>query len=147
MAARPPDRPAPGAGGRLVVPAPGRGVAAAGSLTGETVVLTGIFPELGGGAGLNLGKDRAKALIESFGGKCTSAISGKTTMLLVGKEPGFSKVSQARGRGIRIMELGDLTACLQSGGGLPAPEETPQLVIDNFSAGYRGNGLVGWVQP
>jgi hypothetical protein len=30
-------------------------------------VLTGIFPEIGGGSGLSLGKDRLKAIIESFG--------------------------------------------------------------------------------
>ena len=34
-----------------------------------TVVLTGIFPEVGGGAGLNLGKDRARCMLESFGAK------------------------------------------------------------------------------
>jgi hypothetical protein len=31
-------------------------------------VLTGLFPELGGGYGLNQGKDEARALVESFGG-------------------------------------------------------------------------------
>ncbi len=39
------------------------------ALRGKTVVLTGLFPELGGGSGLDLGKERAKAMVEEFGGK------------------------------------------------------------------------------
>ena len=38
-------------------------------LANKKVVLTGIFPELGGGTGLELGKAKMKALIESFGGQ------------------------------------------------------------------------------
>ena len=57
------------------------------ALAGKTFVMTGVFPELGGGVGLNLGKDKARALIETFGGVVRSAISGQTTHLLVGTEP------------------------------------------------------------
>lgn len=87
---------------KFVIPRPGKNGCKENVLQGETVVLTGIFPELGGGAALSLGKDRAKALVQSFGGRVTSSVSGKTTVLLVGKEPGFQKVSQARERGIRV---------------------------------------------
>ena len=59
-----------------------------GVLDGKRLVLTGVFPELGGGTGLSLGKDRTTAMIESFGGKVTSAVSGKTDFVLVGKDPG-----------------------------------------------------------
>ena len=62
------------------------------NFAGKTFVLTGIFPEIGGGTGLSLGKARVKALIESFGGRVTGSISGKTDVLVVGKEPGYSKV-------------------------------------------------------
>ena len=41
---------------------------------------------------MELGKARVKTMIESFGGKVTSAVSGKTSFVLVGKEPGMSKV-------------------------------------------------------
>jgi len=59
---------------RFSVPVPGRDGATAGSLAGQTLVLTGVFPEVGGGAGLDLGKARVKAMVESFGGKaCTRA--------------------------------------------------------------------------
>ena len=76
-----------------MVPVPGKNGAAAGdSLKGQTVVLTGVFPEIGGGAGLNFGKDRAKRMLESFGARVTGSVSGKTTLLVVGKAPGYSKV-------------------------------------------------------
>jgi hypothetical protein len=53
------------------------------------------FPEVGGGSGLNLGKDRVKGMVEAFGGKVTGAVSGRTHILVVGKEPGMGKVTQA----------------------------------------------------
>ena len=83
--------PVGGKGSVFVPPRPGVGLAVAGCLSGKTVVFTGLFPELGGGAGLDLGKAKARALVESFGGRVTGAISGKTDILLVGKEPGMSK--------------------------------------------------------
>lgn len=46
--------------GRFVMPAVGANGAQTGFLNGKTVVITGIFPEVGGGAGLNLGKDKLK---------------------------------------------------------------------------------------
>ena len=65
------------------LPPLGKGVA--GSLDGDRFVLTGIFPELGGGSGLGLGKKQAEDIITTFGGKVTGSISGKTNYLLVGK--------------------------------------------------------------
>ena len=73
------------------MPRPGGAVSNT-ALKGKTVVLTGTFPEVGGGMGLTLGKDRVKSMVESFGGKVTSAISGRTDILIVGKEPGASTV-------------------------------------------------------
>lgn len=126
---------------KFVVPVPGKGSAVATSMAGETVVMTGLFPEIGGGAGLSLGKARAKALVESFGGRVTGSISGKTTLLLVGKQPGMSKVSTATGKGLRMMGLKDLVEGL-NGGRLKSAKEVGPMQIDSFSAGYRGNGLV-----
>ena len=48
--------------------------------------------QVGGGCGLELGKERVRQMITSFGGRVTSAVSGKTDLVIVGKEPGFSKV-------------------------------------------------------
>ena len=47
---------------RFIVPRPGINGALGNALAGKTVVLTGLFPELGGGGGLNLGKDKARAM-------------------------------------------------------------------------------------
>ena len=55
--------------------------------------------------GLNLGKDRAKAMIEAFGGRVTSAVSGKTDYLVVGAEPGASKVAKAQEKGIPMLDV------------------------------------------
>ena len=43
---------------------------------------------VGGGMGLNLGKNKVSDWVESFGGRVTKAVSGKTDILIVGKEPG-----------------------------------------------------------
>jgi hypothetical protein len=37
-------------------------------------------------------------MVEAFGGKVTGAVSGRTHILVVGKEPGMGKVSQAEGQ-------------------------------------------------
>ncbi|CAM9858671.1 unnamed protein product [Chrysoparadoxa australica] len=123
---------------------PGRNGAVPGALLGKTIVLTGVFPEVGGGTGLNLGKDRLKAMIKSFGGKVTGSVSGRTNYLIVGKEPGISKVSQAREKGIQMMDTRALTeACM----GTPIAELPPVAPITSFSAGYRGNSLAIGASP
>ena len=58
-------------GGAFVLPRPGVAGAQPNALAGKTFVLTGVFPEVGGGKGLELGKARMKACIESFGGRVT----------------------------------------------------------------------------
>jgi NAD-dependent DNA ligase len=59
---------------------------------------------VGGGSGLNLGKDRVKKMVEAFGGKVTGSVSGRTHILVVGKEPGLGKVSQAEAQpGCQLM--------------------------------------------
>ena len=126
---------------RFVVPVPGRpGIrGTAQTLAGKTFCMTGTFPELGGGAGLTLGKERAQALLESFGGRVTTCLSGLTDILLVGKEPGRVKYEEARTRCIRLMGLGELKQALEGGKVLP-PSQAPELVITEFSQGYHGNG-------
>lgn len=128
----------------FVVPVPGEGGVPPGTLAGQTLVVTGTFPEVGGGAGLQLGKDRVKKMLKSFGGKVTSAVSRKTTLLVVGKNPGFSKVSKARTEGVRLLMLQDVKAILEQGALTAAPEKP--LAIRDFSKGFaqrRGgpNGL------
>ena len=126
------------------MPHPSKAGCKAHALSGKTVVLTGTFPEVGGGAGLSLGKERVARMVESFGGRVTTAISGKTDCLLVGKEPGFAKVSQAQGMGCALLSLADVAD--QVCRGKLSFERVAQvrartpMQIDNFSAGYRGSG-------
>jgi hypothetical protein len=125
---------------RFVLPRPGVNGAAPGCLEGKTFVLSGIFPEIGGGAGLNLGKDRLKAMIQSFGGRVTSAISGKTSFLVIGRAPGESKVSKARYMGLPMIDVGALVNLVY--GTLARLEDAPQPAIKSFSAGYPTRDLL-----
>lgn len=127
---------APASGGLFVAPRPGVNGALAGSLGGQTFVLTGLFPELGGGAGLDLGKARCKALIESFGGRVTGSVSGKTSYLVVGKAPGASKVSQAVAKGVPTVDLAGLKAVLEGGPGASLAD-APPAHIGEFSTGAQ----------
>ncbi|CAN0086778.1 unnamed protein product, partial [Sphacelaria rigidula] len=125
--------------GFFVVPSPGVNGAQPDSLRGKTIVLTGIFPEIGGGVGLNQGKDRVRQMCESFGARVTSAISGKTDLLIVGREPGASKVGKANASPkCRAISLMDLTKCI---GGNQQLHLAPEPEIQSFSSGYNGNGL------
>ena len=122
----------------FVAPVPGKNGAVANSLQGKTFVLTGTFPELGGGAGLSLGKAKLKHLITSFGGAVRSAVSGKTDVLVVGKNPGFSKVSKAREkRKTKLLSVKDLKGILE-GGSLEDAGAKP-MVIANFSNGFNNS--------
>ena len=78
-------------------------------LKGETFVSTGIFPELGGGAGINMGKERLRQMIESFGGIYKDHMSKKdTTFLIEGKEKGNVKSQKAYDWQIPKMSLHEL---------------------------------------
>jgi hypothetical protein len=130
----------------LSIPEPGQ-EADPNSLSGKKFVLTGRFPEVGGGFGLREGKDNTKTVIESFGGKVVGSISGKTDVLVVGEEPGFKKVLEARERNIPMVHLSDL---VQEGiveGNLEALEdeaETTPMKIDTFSPGF--SNMSHWQQ-
>ena len=134
--------------GGFIVPRSNAGRAVANCLAGKNVVLTGVFPQLGGGQGLDLGKARARAMIESFGGRVTSDVSGKTDVLLVGTAPrgrpprGYSKVFEARGQpGCMVVSLEKLCELLHAEIMLPdkgtaATEElTKTTKITSFFAG------------
>lgn len=127
---------------KFQMPKPGVGGATAGSLAGKRCVLTGVFPEVGGGGGLTLGKDKVKAMIESFGGVVTGSLSGKTDYLVVGKEPGASKVTKARKQNIPLLEFGQLAAGLGTGKVEAAVAEAIQspMVVKEFSKGFVGKG-------
>src|SRR5205807_1323163 len=59
-----------------------------GPLTGQTYVITGTLEAFT--------RDEAAAALEAKGAKVLNSVSGKTTALVVGEEPGNSKLSKAR---------------------------------------------------
>lgn len=65
------------------------------ALSGETVVLTGTLP--------SLGREQAETLIRMHGGKVSSSVSKKTTLILAGDNAG-SKLEKAQTLGIRIID-------------------------------------------
>ena len=123
---------------RYEPPVPGKNNALENALSGKTVVMTGIFPELGGGAGLSLGKDKMKAILVSFGARVTGSVSGQTDILMTGTAPGASKVSQARRQPkCQLMTSHDLKLGLETGTAIEDwAAEVPELIIDSFSKGF-----------
>jgi DNA ligase (NAD+) len=59
-----------------------------GPLTGNTYVITGTLE--------SFSRDQAAAELEALGAKVVNSVSGKTTGLVVGEEPGNSKLTKAR---------------------------------------------------
>ncbi|KAJ2098072.1 DNA replication factor C complex subunit Rfc1 [Coemansia sp. RSA 922] len=57
-------------------------------LGSKTFVLTGEFT--------SMSRDQLTDLIKTYGGRVTSAVSGKTSYLVVGEDPGSSKVAKAK---------------------------------------------------
>ena len=74
----------------------------------------------------------------------TPAVSGKTDMLLVGKEPGASKVGKATARGIPLITLVSLQKLLLGTASLEDMASEPPPRITNFSAGYPGQKRLGY---
>jgi DNA ligase (NAD+) len=67
----------------------------AGPLAGKTLVITGTLP--------TLSRDDAKKLIEAAGGKVSSAVSKKTSVLVAGEDAG-SKLAKAQELGVEIWD-------------------------------------------
>jgi len=64
------------------------------ALEGKTVVVSGTF---------RLSRDEMKALVIKHGGKCSSAVSSKTSFLLAGEKPGPEKIKKCEELGIPVM--------------------------------------------
>jgi DNA ligase (NAD+) len=73
-------------------------------LAGKTLVLTGTLP--------TLGRDAAKDLIESAGGKVSGSVSKKTHFVVAGTEAG-SKLEKARELGVPVLDEAGLLALVQ----------------------------------
>src|SRR5437870_1535728 len=78
-----------------------------GPLTGQTYVVTGTLEKYS--------RDEATAALEALGAKVTSSVSSKTTGLVVGEEPGASKLTKAQRSGVPLLTEAELDALLGSG--------------------------------
>ena len=77
-------------------------------------------------------------------GKVTGSVSGKTDFVLVGKDPGRSKVSQADSKQIPLIDLLALQRLLNGQASIEDTEAAPPPRITNFSAGYPGQGRIAY---
>jgi DNA ligase (NAD+) len=60
-----------------------------------------------------MSRDEAKARLEQLGAKVTDSVSKKTTGLVVGEEPGASKLTKAASAGVPILVEEDLLRLLR----------------------------------
>ena len=84
----------------------GQASAAALPLAGKTFVLTGTLP--------TLGREDAKEMIESLGGKVAGSVSKKTDYVVAGAEAG-TKLAKAESLGIALLDEAGLLALLDRG--------------------------------
>jgi DNA ligase (NAD+) len=75
-----------------------------GPLTGQTYVITGTLE--------SMSRETAGAGLEELGAKVTNSVSAKTTGLVVGEEPGNSKLGKAQKVGTPILSEADLLKLL-----------------------------------
>ena len=75
-----------------------------GPLTGQTYVITGTLEAFT--------REEAQALLEERGAKVVNSVSGKTTGLVVGEEPGKSKLTKAEKSGVPLLDEAALLGLL-----------------------------------
>jgi DNA ligase (NAD+) len=75
-----------------------------GPLVGQTYVITGTLERWT--------REQAQAELEERGAKVTSSVSKKTTGLVVGEEPGASKLTKAQRAGVRLLSEDELAELL-----------------------------------
>ena len=78
-----------------------------GPLTGKTYVVTGTLEAFS--------REQAAAALEALGAKVTNSVSKKTTGLVVGEEPGNSKLTKAQREGVPLLDEAALLKLLAGG--------------------------------
>jgi DNA ligase (NAD+) len=77
----------------------------AGPLTGSAYVITGTLERMT--------RDEAKAALEALGARVSDSVSSKTTGVIVGEEPGQSKLTKAQRAGVPLLNEADLDQLLR----------------------------------
>ncbi|UJR23339.1 hypothetical protein I4U23_026353 [Adineta vaga] len=80
-----------------------------GCLKSLTFVITGVLP--------SLERDECKKIIESYGGRVTTAVSGKTDYLLAGRDVGKTKTDKATKLHVKIISEDDLLQMIRTRSG------------------------------
>ena len=76
-------------------------------LTGKAVVVTGTLE--------GFSRDEAEAAIKQRGGKSPGSISAKTFAVVVGAEPGASKLTKAESLGVPVLDEAGFRVLLETG--------------------------------
>jgi DNA ligase (NAD+) len=90
-----------------------------GPLTGKTYVITGTLERWS--------RDQAAAALQAAGAKVTNSVSAKTTALVVGEEPGASKLTKAQREGIELLDEKAFEALVGSPASPPKATTTAPL--------------------
>jgi DNA ligase (NAD+) len=90
-----------------------------GPLTGSTYVITGTLERLS--------REEATAALEALGAKVAGSVSSKTTGLIVGEEPGGSKVKGAQKHGTPILAEDALVSLIGGDAAVPKGERRQTL--------------------
>jgi DNA ligase (NAD+) len=77
------------------------------TLTGMSIVVTGTLE--------GFSRDGAEAAITTRGGKSPGSVSKKTTAVVVGAEPGASKLTKAQDLGVPILDEAAFVLLLETG--------------------------------
>ncbi|CAF4309289.1 unnamed protein product [Adineta steineri] len=83
-----------------------------------TFVITGVLP--------SLERDECKRIIESYGGRVTTAVSGKTDYLVTGRDFGKTKIDKAEKLRIKIISEDDLLYMIRT---RPGNKDTKSTTI------------------
>ncbi len=81
-------------------------------LAGKAVVVTGTLE--------GFSREEAEAAIKDRGGKSPGSVSAKTFAVVIGREPGASKLTKAESLGVPVLDESGFAALLETGE-LPAP--------------------------
>jgi hypothetical protein len=110
-------------------------------LTGKQIAITGIFPHLEEGNGLNVGKAQVAAMIQQHGGIIQGAVQGNTNLLIVGEEPGRKQVEEAIAQDTKMVALATVEQLFE---GTISWEEFMQAsspIITKHSSGFQGGAI------
>jgi DNA ligase (NAD+) len=90
-----------------------------GPLTGSTYVITGTLE--------GWTREEAAAALEALGAKVSNSVSAKTTGLVVGEEPGASKLTKAQKSGVPLLEEAQLAELLRASPPAGSPQRRSSL--------------------